>query len=122
MVGQDNLPPAVYHTLVEEVNKALPTLHRYFRLRARMLGIEQMHYYDIYPRHDPLRGRLVGSRPEHHGAETDGRDQESALAELAGVHECRSKLLVLKRNIKSAALIQRCKPYTIHIEFLQMFF
>ena len=46
---QDNIPPAVYHTLVEEVNKALPTLHRYFRLRARMLGIEQMYYYDIYP-------------------------------------------------------------------------
>ena len=45
----DNIPPAVYHTLVEEVNKALPTLHRYFQLRARMLGIEQMHYYDIYP-------------------------------------------------------------------------
>ena len=46
---QDNLPPAVYHTLVEEVNKALPTLHRYFKLRQRMLGVEQMHYYDIYP-------------------------------------------------------------------------
>jgi len=46
---QDNLPPAVYHTLVDEVNKALPTLHRYFRLRTRMLGLEQMHYYDIYP-------------------------------------------------------------------------
>jgi oligoendopeptidase F len=46
---QDNLPPAVYHTLVEEVNKALPTLHRYFRLRGRMLGVEQLHYYDIYP-------------------------------------------------------------------------
>ncbi|MGI9273029.1 MAG: oligoendopeptidase F [Woeseiaceae bacterium] len=46
---QDNLPPAVFHTLVEEVNKALPTLHRYFRLRARILGLEQMHYYDIYP-------------------------------------------------------------------------
>ena len=45
----DNIPPAVYRTLVEEVNKALPTLYRYFRLRARMLGIEQMHYYDIYP-------------------------------------------------------------------------
>jgi oligoendopeptidase F len=45
----DNIPPAVYHTLVEEVNKALPTLHRYFRLRARMLGVKQMHYYDIYP-------------------------------------------------------------------------
>ena len=46
---QDNLPPAVYRTLVAEVNDALPTLHRYFRLRARMLGIDQMHYYDIYP-------------------------------------------------------------------------
>lgn len=45
----DNLPPAVYRTLVEEVNKALPTLHRYFRLRARMLGIDDMRYYDIYP-------------------------------------------------------------------------
>jgi oligoendopeptidase F len=47
--ANDNLPPAVYHTLVEEVNKALPTLHRYFRLRARMLGVEQLRYYDIYP-------------------------------------------------------------------------
>ena len=48
-LDSDNLPPAVYHTLVEEVNKALPTLHRYFKLRGRMLGVEQMHYYDIYP-------------------------------------------------------------------------
>ena len=46
---QDNLPPAVYRTLVAEVNKSLPTLHRYFKLRTRMLGIDQMHYYDIYP-------------------------------------------------------------------------
>jgi len=45
----DNLPPAVYRTLVEEVNRALPTLHRYFRLRARMLGVDDMRYYDIYP-------------------------------------------------------------------------
>ncbi|TAJ94137.1 MAG: oligoendopeptidase F [Gammaproteobacteria bacterium] len=45
----DDLPPEVYRTLVAEVNKALPILHRYFRLRARMLGLEQLHYYDIYP-------------------------------------------------------------------------
>jgi oligoendopeptidase F len=45
----DNLPESVYRTLVEEVNKALPTLHRYFKLRGRMLGVEQLHYYDIYP-------------------------------------------------------------------------
>ena len=46
---EDNLPSEVYYTLVEEVNKALPTLHRYFKLRARMLGVDQLHYYDIYP-------------------------------------------------------------------------
>jgi oligoendopeptidase F len=45
----DNLPEAVYHTLVEEVNKSLPTLHRYFKLRTRMLGLDQMYYHDIYP-------------------------------------------------------------------------
>jgi len=45
----DNLPPEVYHTLVAEVNAALPTLHRYFKLRTRMLGLDEMRYYDIYP-------------------------------------------------------------------------
>jgi oligoendopeptidase F len=45
----DNLPEEVYRTLVTEVNAALPTLHRYFRLRASMLGVDEMRYYDIYP-------------------------------------------------------------------------
>jgi oligoendopeptidase F len=45
----DNLPEEVYRTLVTEVNAALPTLHRYFKLRTRMLGIDEMRYYDIYP-------------------------------------------------------------------------
>jgi len=46
----DHMPPEVYHTLVAEVNRALPTLHRYFKLRKRMLGIDdEMRYYDIYP-------------------------------------------------------------------------
>jgi oligoendopeptidase F len=45
----DNLPEAVYRTLVAEVNAALPTLHRYFKLRTQMLGLDEMRYYDIYP-------------------------------------------------------------------------
>ncbi len=48
-LGQENLPEAVYRNLVKEVNAALPTLHRYFKLRGKILGVEQMHYYDIYP-------------------------------------------------------------------------
>ncbi|MGF1545434.1 MAG: oligoendopeptidase F [Parvularculaceae bacterium] len=46
----DDMPPAVYETLIAQVNEALPTLHRYFRLRKKMLGIEdELRYYDIYP-------------------------------------------------------------------------
>lgn len=45
----ENLPETVYRTLVSEVNASLPTLHRYFELRARILDIEDMGYFDIYP-------------------------------------------------------------------------
>lgn len=48
-LGEENLPEEVYRTLVAEVNNSLPTLHRYFKLRARILGIEDMGYQDIYP-------------------------------------------------------------------------
>lgn len=46
----DNMPEAVYRQLVTQVNKALPSFHRYLKLRKRMLGIaDELHYYDIYP-------------------------------------------------------------------------
>jgi len=45
----DRIPVAVYHTLVEQANAHLPVLHRYFGLRARMMGLTQMRYWDIYP-------------------------------------------------------------------------
>lgn len=48
-LAEENIPTQVYETLVEEVNNSLPTLHRYFELRGEMLGLDQMHYYDIYP-------------------------------------------------------------------------
>ena len=45
----NNLPLAVYDTLVKSANDSLPTLHRYFKLRGRILGIPDMRYYDISP-------------------------------------------------------------------------
>jgi oligoendopeptidase F len=46
----DDMPPAVYRMLVQQANAALPTLHRYLRLRARMLGVTgPLAYYDSYP-------------------------------------------------------------------------
>lgn len=48
-LDSNNIPEAVYRTLVAETNANLETLHRYFRLRGRMLGIEDLGYHDIYP-------------------------------------------------------------------------
>lgn len=45
----DNIPEEVYRTLVKVTNDRIGVLHRYFRLRARMLGIENLAYHDIYP-------------------------------------------------------------------------
>jgi oligoendopeptidase F len=44
----NNIPVAVYKSLVDNVNANLATFHRYLRLRARMLGVDQLHYYDLY--------------------------------------------------------------------------
>lgn len=45
----DALPPEIYTELVDQVNEALPVFHRYLKLRGRMLGVEDLRYYDIYP-------------------------------------------------------------------------
>ena len=51
----DNMPSAVYRTLVAETHKGLPTLHRYLRLRKRVLGItDDLRYYDNSPPLFPL--------------------------------------------------------------------
>ena len=48
-LDRNRVPPAVLDTLIRETDANLATLHRYFRLRARMLGVTDMQYYDIYP-------------------------------------------------------------------------
>jgi oligoendopeptidase F len=48
-IDVNHLPPAVYAALVKQTNTNLPTLHRYLKLRARMLGVTDLAYYDMYP-------------------------------------------------------------------------
>jgi oligoendopeptidase F len=44
------MPLAVYRTLVDEAHAVLPSLHRYLRLRKRLLRINgPLRYYDNYP-------------------------------------------------------------------------
>ena len=47
-LDKNNIPGSVYRKLIENVNNNLDTLHRYFRLRQRMLGVDKLHFYDIY--------------------------------------------------------------------------
>ena len=44
----DNIPTAVYTELVADIHANLPTLHRYLRLRQRMMGLERLGYEDLY--------------------------------------------------------------------------
>lgn len=50
-----NIPRSVYTRLVDGVNRHLPTFHRYLQLRRRMLGLDALHYYDLYA---PLVGSV----------------------------------------------------------------
>jgi len=47
-IAEHNVPDTVYRTLVDETNKGLPSLHRYLALRKKMLGLSELHYYDMY--------------------------------------------------------------------------
>ena len=42
-----NIEPAVYHSLVKAVNENLHVLHRYMKLREKILGIGPLHLYDM---------------------------------------------------------------------------
>ncbi|HEL0246333.1 TPA: oligoendopeptidase F [Streptococcus equi subsp. zooepidemicus] len=42
------IPEAVYDTLLETVNKHLPLLHRYLKLRQEVLGLDDLKMYDVY--------------------------------------------------------------------------
>ncbi len=43
-----NIPVSVYDSLIEAVHEALPVLEKYARLRRRVLGLEELHMYDLY--------------------------------------------------------------------------
>ncbi|TYR79501.1 oligoendopeptidase F [Priestia megaterium] len=44
----NNIPEEVYDNLVKTVNDHLPLLHRYIDLRKKVLGVEELHMYDLY--------------------------------------------------------------------------
>jgi oligoendopeptidase F len=47
-LASDNIPESVYDNLVKTVNEHLPLLHRYVKLRKKVLGLKELHMYDLY--------------------------------------------------------------------------
>jgi hypothetical protein len=47
-LDRNHVPARVYDAMLEVANESLPTLHRYLKLRARMLGVKDLGYHDIY--------------------------------------------------------------------------
>src|SRR5699024_9525704 len=52
-LSNNHIPESVYDTLVDVVNNHLDLLHRYMKLRKRLLKVDKLHMYDVYT---PLLG------------------------------------------------------------------
>ena len=44
----NNVPVNVYTNLIDTVHANLDKMHRYVRLRKKLLGVEELHFYDVY--------------------------------------------------------------------------
>ncbi|QCT03493.1 oligoendopeptidase F [Paenibacillus algicola] len=44
----DNIPKEVYTNLVDTIHESLPLLHRYMQLRKKLLGVDELHMYDLF--------------------------------------------------------------------------
>ncbi|MGA5692175.1 oligoendopeptidase F [Cytobacillus pseudoceanisediminis] len=47
-LAANNIPESVYENLVNTINDNLHLLHRYVKLRKKVLGVEELHMYDLY--------------------------------------------------------------------------
>ena len=47
-LDHNEIPVEIYHSLIQAVHNSFPAMHRYMALRKRLLGVEDLHYYDIY--------------------------------------------------------------------------
>ena len=43
-----NVPTSVYKNLIETVHQNMDKMHRYVRLRKKLLGVDELHFYDVY--------------------------------------------------------------------------
>ncbi|MHA0857916.1 oligoendopeptidase F [Paenibacillus sp. CMAA1364] len=44
----DNISKEVYTNLIDTIHESLPLLHRYMKLRKKLLGVDELHMYDLF--------------------------------------------------------------------------
>ncbi|KGT72769.1 oligopeptidase PepB, partial [Bradyrhizobium japonicum] len=81
----DNIDLSVYENLIATVHEYLPLMHRYVSLRKKMLGLSELHMYDLYV---PIVPEVEMAIPYEQAVETIkkalhplGKDYEHVLDE-----------------------------------------
>ena len=54
-VFADEVPATIYNNLIESVNKNMQVIYDYYALKKKVLGVDELHMYDIYA---PLVGEI----------------------------------------------------------------
>jgi oligoendopeptidase F len=109
-----NIPVSVYSRLIEGVNRNLPTFHRYLKLRKRMMGLAELHYYDLY-------APLVAAVDTKYSVEESEHNILEALAPLGREYSAGAELAFTKRWIdmypsegKTAGAYSNGSAYDVH--------
>src|SRR5579872_7269628 len=91
-LDQPNIPVSVYSKLVDGVNRNLPTFQRYLKLRKRMMGLPDLHYYDLY-------APLVSSVDTTYSVDVAEKNILAALAPLGPEYAAGAKRAFTERWI-----------------------
>ena len=47
-LDRTEVPVSVYHNLINAVHENLPYMHKYVELRKKLMGVDELHMYDLY--------------------------------------------------------------------------
>ena len=83
-LSPNEVPEAVYHNLVSAVRNNLDKLHRYMALRKKIMGLDELHLYDVYANMLPQGGQVIPFEQAKHevceAVKVMGEEYASVLA------------------------------------------
>ena len=58
-LSRTNVPTEVYHNLIAAVHANMDKMHKYVSLRKKLMGVEELHFYDVYTNLVPGVSRYI---------------------------------------------------------------